>query len=132
MRDWTTSLIESGSLSRTSENVEAMINRCERIFAEPISSAIKKSQSSPLSQKLCWHNYQMDAPRFSKRSLQARRQRRIEHDRYLFRMKGDAVNSELTNEDIATCSKYTRTVPIKSSLKKHGHCRQSEVLMFVP
>lgn len=118
--------------SRTSENVEAMINQCERVFAEPISSAIKKSQSSPLSQKLCWHDCQTDVhPHCPRRSFKAsHRQRRIEHDRYLFRMKGDAANSELTNEDIAACSRYTRAVPVKSSLKKHSHCRQPEVLTF--
>ncbi|XP_011693242.1 PREDICTED: uncharacterized protein LOC105453195 isoform X2 [Wasmannia auropunctata] len=104
-----------------------MINRCERVFAEPISSAIKKSQSSPLSQKLYWHDCQADShPRCPRRPLQARRQRRSEHDRYMIRMKGDTANSEMINEDIAACSKYARAVPVKSSLKKHGHCRQSE------
>ncbi|XP_071626574.1 uncharacterized protein [Temnothorax longispinosus] len=111
--------------SRTSENVEAMINRCERVFAEPISSAIKKSQSSPLTQKLCRHECQADVHFcYPRRPPQARHQRRIEHDRHLFKMKGDAANSELTNEDIAVCSKYT--VPVKSSLKKHNRCRQPE------
>lgn len=112
--------------SRTSENVDAMINQCERVFAEPISSAIKKSQSSPLSQKLCWHECQADVhSSYPRRPLQTRHQRRIEHDRYLFRMKGDAANSELANEDIAACSKYARAV--KSSLKKRNRCRQPEV-----
>lgn len=119
-------------LSRTSENVEAIINRCERVFADPISSAIKKSQSSPLSQKLCWYECQTDAhSRCPRRPLQARRHRRLEQDKYLFRMKGDAANPELTNEDITACSRYARAVPIKSSLKKHGHCRQAEVLTLV-
>ncbi|XP_028048080.1 uncharacterized protein LOC105836612 isoform X4 [Monomorium pharaonis] len=54
------------------------------------------------------------------------RQRRLEQDKYLFRTKGDAANSELTNEDIAAYSKYARTVPVKSSLKKHSHSRQTE------
>lgn len=63
--------------------------------------------------------------------MQTRRQQRTEHDRYLFRRKGDAVNSELTNEDIAACSKYARAVPIKNSLKKHNRCEQPEVLTLV-
>ncbi|XP_012063500.1 PREDICTED: uncharacterized protein LOC105626813 [Atta cephalotes] len=110
---------------RTLENVEAMIDQCERVFTEPISSAIKKSQSSPLTQKLYWHDYQTDVhPRYTKRPLQTRR--RFEHDKYLFRMKGDATNSELTNEDIMACSKYARAIPVKSSLKKHHHCKQPE------
>ncbi|KYN34870.1 hypothetical protein ALC56_10838 [Trachymyrmex septentrionalis] len=112
---------------RTLENVEAMINQCERVFTEPISSTIKKSQSSPLTQKLYWHDYQTDAhPRCTKRPLQTRRQRRFEYDKYLFRMKGDAANSELTNEDIVACSKYARAIPVKSSLKKHHRCKQPE------
>jgi len=112
------------------ENVEAMIDQCERVFTEPISSAIKKSQSSPLTQKLYWHDYQTDIhPRYIKRPLQTRR-RRFEHDKYLFRMKGDATNSELTNEDIIACSKYARAIPVKSSLKKHHHCKQPEVLIL--
>ncbi|XP_018402584.1 PREDICTED: uncharacterized protein LOC108779625 [Cyphomyrmex costatus] len=41
-------------------------------------------------------------------------------------MKGDAANSELTNEDIVACSKYARAIPVKSSLKKHRHCKQLE------
>ncbi|XP_011864930.1 PREDICTED: uncharacterized protein LOC105560418 [Vollenhovia emeryi] len=113
---------------RTSENVEAMINRCERVFAEPMSSqAIKKSQSSPLSQKLCCHECQPDVRScYPRRPLQTRHQRRTERDRYPFRMKGDAANAELTNEDIAVCSKYARAAPVKSSLKKHNRCRQPE------
>lgn len=108
-----------------------MIDQCERVFAEPISSAIKKSQSSPLTQKLYWHDYQTDAhPHCTKRPLQTHRQRRFEHDRYLFRMKGDAANSELTNEDIVACSKYARAIPVKSSIKKHRHCKQPEVLIL--
>ncbi|XP_028048078.1 uncharacterized protein LOC105836612 isoform X2 [Monomorium pharaonis] len=110
---------------RPSENVEAIINRCERVFADPINSAIKKSQSSPLSQKLCWYEYQTD-PHSRCRRRPSHRQRRLEQDKYLFRTKGDAANSELTNEDIAAYSKYARTVPVKSSLKKHSHSRQTE------
>ncbi|XP_067210309.1 uncharacterized protein [Linepithema humile] len=112
---------------KTSENVEAVLNRYERVSAEPISSAIKKSQSSPLSQKVCWHDCHANVhSRCPKRSLQARRQRRIEHDKYLFRMKGDTVNSELiANEDVEACTKYTQSIPIKSSLR-HSHCREPE------
>lgn len=111
---------------RTLENVEATLNRYERVFAEPVSSAIKKSQSSPLSQKI-WHDCQTGVhPRCPRRSLQqARRQRRIEHDRYLGRIKGDVpMNSELINEDEAY-SKYAQLIPIKN-LKKHNHCREPE------
>ncbi|XP_072760038.1 uncharacterized protein [Anoplolepis gracilipes] len=112
---------------RTLENVEATLNRYERIFAEPVTSVIKKSQSSPLSQKIYWHNCQTGAhSRCPRRSLQqTRRQRRLEHDKYLCRMKGDAMNSELMNEDIEA-SKYAQSVPIKSSLKRHSHCREPE------
>ncbi|KAM0730691.1 hypothetical protein ACS0PU_003020 [Formica fusca] len=113
---------------RTLENVEATLNRYERVFAEPISSTIKKSQSSPLSQKVYWHDCQTGAhSRCPRRSLQqARRQRRTEHDRYLCRMKGDTMNSELINDNIEACSKYAQSVPIKSSLKRHNHCREHE------
>ncbi|KMQ95076.1 hypothetical protein RF55_4729 [Lasius niger] len=113
---------------RTLENVEAMLNRYERVFAEPVSSTIKKSQSSPLSQKIYWHDCQTGAhSRCPRKSLQqARRQRRTEHDRYLCRMKGDTVNSELINEDVEACSKYAQAAPIKTSLKRHNHLREPE------
>lgn len=38
------------------------------------------------------------------------------------------MNSELINDDIEACSKYAQSVPIKSSLKRHNHCREHEVM----
>ncbi|XP_029157160.1 uncharacterized protein LOC114929691 isoform X2 [Nylanderia fulva] len=115
---------------RTLENVEAMLNRYECVFTEPVSSTIKKSQSSPLSQKIYWHDCQTGAhSRCPRRSYQqARRQRRTEHDRYLCRIKGDTVNPELVNEDVEACSKYTQSAPTKSSLKRHSHLREPETV----
>jgi len=105
--------------------MEIMLNRYDR--AEPINSAIKKTQSSPFSQKIYWHGCQTNS-RYPKASLQNRRQRRSETDRCPLRIRTDAMNSELTNEDIETYSKYTQSIPVKSSLKKHGHCRELEVI----
>ncbi|KAL0105122.1 hypothetical protein PUN28_016640 [Cardiocondyla obscurior] len=112
----------SPSRLRTSGNVEAMINRCEHVFAGPVSSAIKKSQSSPLSQKLCMHDCQTDVHPCYLRKLQNRRHRRLEHDKYLYKMKeGNIVNSELpSEEDIAAYS-------AKKFLKKHNRHSQPEL-----
>ena len=79
---------------RTLENVEAMIDQCERVFTELISY---QEIAQFFDAEIYWHDYQIDAHPRCKRPLQTHRQRRFEHDKYLFRMKGDVANSELIN-----------------------------------
>jgi len=72
------------------ENVEAMIDQCERVFTELISY---QEIAQFFDAEIYWHDYQTGAHPRCKRPLQTHRQRRFEHDKYLFRMKGDAANS---------------------------------------
>ncbi|XP_020289856.1 uncharacterized protein LOC109857693 [Pseudomyrmex gracilis] len=116
---------------RTSENIEAMLSQYERV--EPISSNIKKSQSSPLSQKMMgFHDCQTNAIscRCLRKSPHSRRQRRpLERDKYPLRTKRDTINSKLNNEDLEVCPKYVQSIPVKttySSLRKHGCYRELE------
>lgn len=114
------------------------MSQYERVPVEPISSNIKKSQSSPLSQKIVLNDCQTNATscRCLRKSLHSRRQRRpLENDKYLLRMKRDTMNSELNNEDLEVCPKYVQSIPVKttySSLRKHGYYREHEVIRSHP
>ncbi|XP_014488514.1 PREDICTED: uncharacterized protein LOC106751836 [Dinoponera quadriceps] len=115
--------------SRTWGNITAMLNQYEGICANPNNLSIKKSQSSPLSQKVCWNDYQMSTRlRYPKRLPQIRQPRRRDYDKYFPSVfRGDMVNSDLANEDVEICSKYVESIPTKSTLKKHSDCRKFEV-----